>query len=241
ASTACPADAFKPSSTVCRASAGECDPAENCPGNGPNCPADAKQPAGTACTDDGNPCSREEGEGTNDACQHPAGNAGAVCRAAAGPCDVAETCTGTSTACPADAFKPSSTVCRASAGECDPAENCPGNGPSCPADAKQPAGTACTDDGNPCSRNADDETNDACQHPAGNAGAVCRAAAGPCDVAETCTGTSTACPFPARRSSDLVCRASAGECDPAENCPGNGPSCPADTKQPAGTACTDDG
>ncbi|TMA33399.1 MAG: hypothetical protein E6J79_17990, partial [Deltaproteobacteria bacterium] len=83
-STVCPADAFKSSSTVCRDSAGECDPAENCPGSGPNCPADAKSSAGTACTDDGNPCSSDECDGSSNDCQHPAGNAGAVCRAAAG-------------------------------------------------------------------------------------------------------------------------------------------------------------
>src|SRR5439155_22762545 len=101
-----------------------------------SCPADAKEPAGTACTDDGNPCSRDECDGSNDDCQHPAGNAGAVCRAAAGDCDVDETCTGTSTACPPDDFTPATTVCRASAGECDPAEHCTGTSASCPADAK---------------------------------------------------------------------------------------------------------
>src|SRR5204863_7600684 len=109
-------------------------------------------------------------------------------------CDVDESCTGSSTVCPADAFTPSSTVCRVSAGECDPAENCPGNGASCPADAKSPSGTACTSDGNPCSRDESDGSNDACQHPAGNAGTVCRAAAGECDVGESCTATSTVCP-----------------------------------------------
>src|SRR5439155_990516 len=93
--------------TVCRPSAGGCDPAESCNGSGPNCPADAKSPAGT------------------------------VCRASAGTCDVAETCDGLTNNCPADAFASASTVCRAAAGECDLAENCPGNGPNCPADAKK--------------------------------------------------------------------------------------------------------
>jgi hypothetical protein len=67
-------------------------------------------------------------------CQPPAGNAGAVCRAGAGVCDVAETCTGASTACPADAFVPASTVCRSSSGVCDPAESCTGSSATCPAD-----------------------------------------------------------------------------------------------------------
>ena len=42
-----------------------------------------------------------------------------TCRASAGACDVAETCTGASAACPADALTPAGTVCRASAGACD--------------------------------------------------------------------------------------------------------------------------
>src|SRR5213080_2622205 len=59
ANGACPADAFLPASTVCRAAAGDCDVAESCPGNGPNCPADAKKASGTVCTDDGNPCTAD--------------------------------------------------------------------------------------------------------------------------------------------------------------------------------------
>jgi hypothetical protein len=240
-STTCPADAFEPSSVVCRPDAGECDLAENCTGSGAACPADAKKPSGTACTDDGNPCSVDECNGTSDTCQHPAGNAGATCRSAAGVCDVAETCTGSSTVCPTDAFEPTTTECRASNGECDPAENCPGTGPTCPADVKASAGTSCTDDGNPCSLDQCNGTSDLCQHPAGNAGAICRPSAGDCDVVETCTGASTVCPSDAFEPSTLVCRPSGGECDPAENCPGTGPSCPLDAKDPSGTACTSDG
>src|SRR5205807_3980331 len=130
----------------------------------------------TACTSDGNACTLDQCDGTNVTCQHPAGNAGATCRASAGACDVAETCTGASTTCPADGFLSSSTICRASGGECDPAENCPGNGPACPADAKKSAGTACTADTNPCTADQCDGTSATCQHPAGNAGNACRAA-----------------------------------------------------------------
>src|SRR5207244_1349593 len=131
--------------------AGECDLDDHCTGTSADCPADAKSPAGTTCTDDGNPCSLDECDGSSNACQHPAGHAGAVCRPAAGFCDVDETCTGSSTVCPADAFKSSSVVCRASAGECDLTDHCTGTSANCPADAKSPAGTACTDDGNPSS------------------------------------------------------------------------------------------
>src|SRR5207244_10739538 len=111
---------------------------------GPSAPAplDRQQPPGTPCTDDVNVCTTDTCNGTSDACQHPAGNAGTICRASAGPCDVDETCTGMSSTCPTDMFEPSVVVCRASAGECDPAEVCRGNGPSCPADAKTPSGRA---------------------------------------------------------------------------------------------------
>src|SRR5206468_2354828 len=219
-------DTFMSSFVQCRASAGECDPAENCPGNGPNCPADAKTSAGTACTDDGNPCSRDECDGSSNDCQHPAGNAGAVCRAAAGCSDVAAPCPCSTLVRSADAFMSSCAQCRASAGECDPAEHCPGTGPSCPADAKTPAGTACTDDGNPCSRDECDGSSNDCQHPAGNAGAVCRAAAGFCDVDDTCTGSSTVCPADARSEERRVGSDCAAEREPAERTTGttaNGP------------------
>jgi len=100
---------------------------------------DTKKPSGTACADDGNVCTTDACNGASVTCQHPPGNAGTQCRAAAGECDLAETCTGTSATCPANGFKPSSTVCRASRGGCDPAERCTGSSAACPAD------TGCTD------------------------------------------------------------------------------------------------
>src|SRR5438034_382421 len=104
--------------------------------------------AGAACTDDANPCTLDQCNGTSATCQHPVGNAGAVCRAAAGECDAVEFCTGTST--------------------------------SCPSDAKKPSGTACTTDSNPCTVDQCNGTSNSCQHPAGNAGTVCRAAVNEC-------------------------------------------------------------
>ncbi|MDI7269688.1 MAG: hypothetical protein QME96_17000, partial [Myxococcota bacterium] len=77
-----------------------------------------------------------------DACV-PTG-AGTVCRPASGDCDVAETCSGTSTSCPADAVQPAGTVCRAAVpGGCDVQETCNGVANACPADAVQPVGTVC--------------------------------------------------------------------------------------------------
>src|SRR5206468_6094786 len=126
-STTWPAEGFQTSSVECRSATGGCDLAENCPGNGPNCPADSKKTAGTACTSDGNPCTLDQCNGTSVDCQHPAGNAGATCRAGSGDlCDPDEVCTGTSASCPTDVLKSSSYVCRAAGGECAMAENCPG-------------------------------------------------------------------------------------------------------------------
>ncbi len=111
--------------------------------------------------------------------------ASTVCRAVAGVCDLAETCTGASGTCPADSFLSAATVCRASVGDCDLAESCTGAGAACPADASAPDGSACgalmTCDGpSSCQAGAcvampvdcDDNnacTNDSCSDP----GAMC--------------------------------------------------------------------
>jgi hypothetical protein len=76
---------FASASTQCRAAAGECDLAETCTGSSATCPADAVKANGTSCTADTNPCTLDQCDGTNATCQHPAGNAGAVCRSSA-PC-----------------------------------------------------------------------------------------------------------------------------------------------------------
>jgi hypothetical protein len=57
-----------------------------------------------------------------------------VCRAAAGVCDVAETCDG-SGSCPPNALAPAGTVCRPSNGDCDATETCTGLAATCPPDA----------------------------------------------------------------------------------------------------------
>src|SRR5206468_444132 len=185
---------FEIASQICRAAAGNCDLPEMCTGTTATCPADtgARAPSGTACTDDGNPCTLDQCDGTGIACQHPVGNPWAVCRAAAGVCDVAETCTGTSTACPANTFLPSSTACRAAANECDVVENCTGTSASCPNNSFKSSTTACTDDGNPCSTDLCAGTSATCVHAAGNAGAGCPDDGNPC-TADVCSGTSTTC------------------------------------------------
>lgn len=140
-------------------------------------------------------------------CQANYSSAGTVCRASAGVCDVAESCSGSSAACPAEGYQSSGTQCRASAGVCDVAEACTGNSASCPSDGYQSSGT------------------------------VCRSSAGICDVAEACTGSSTACPSDGFQSSGTQCRAADGLCDVAEACAGNSASCPTDTFMASGTVC----
>ena len=69
--------------------------------------------------------------------------AGAVCRAAVGNCDIAESCDGVSAACPANAFVPAAVECRGSAGVCDVAENCTGTTATCPANGYAASTVVC--------------------------------------------------------------------------------------------------
>ena len=139
---------------------------------------------------DNNPCTVDtcpggSGERT---CSNTAGNGGTTCRAAAGACDLAEQCTGTSTTCPADAK--STALCRASAGVCDPAEFCPGNSNNCPADAKSTA--VCRPSAGDCdaAESCDGVNNDCPADQFTAAGVTCRAASAgqACDEAESLHG-----------------------------------------------------
>lgn len=207
----CPPDGFKSSSTVCRAaSAGQvCDQNELCPGNGPDCPPDAVKPNTTQCRAAAGVCDLAEFcDGSTKLCPADAKST-ALCRAAAGVCDVAESCNGTSNTCPSNAFLPSSTVCRSGTpGEvCDQTEQCTGSGANCPPDGVKPNTT------------------------------LCRAAAGVCDAADFCDGSSKFCS--ADGKSTAVCRAAADACDVAESCNGSSNACPSDAKQLDGTPCPD--
>src|SRR5207253_10654203 len=86
---------------------------------------------------------------------YPAGNVGTVCRAAVNECDLAETCTGSSTSCPPDLVKAAGTACTDD-------------------------GNACTTD--MCNGTVGAP---ACTHPAGNAGTVCPAAVNDCALADS--------------------------------------------------------
>ncbi len=58
---------------------------------------------------DNNPCTVDAC--TSNICSNAIGNAGVVCRAAGGACDVAETCTGASATCPADVGAANGSTC----------------------------------------------------------------------------------------------------------------------------------
>lgn len=80
--------------------------------------------------------------GANGSCQ--IASPGVVCRPdAGGGCDLAESCSGSSTACPADGFRPAGIVCRAASSPCDLAETCAGTTASCPANGYASAATLC--------------------------------------------------------------------------------------------------
>ncbi|MCW5892299.1 MAG: right-handed parallel beta-helix repeat-containing protein [bacterium] len=229
---------------------GSCDPAQGC----------VPKPASAAC-DDGNACT------TNDRCNgvgnvcvagpprscdapcftgacHPqlgceARPAGAICRQAAGACDVAETCDGVTGACPANAFQPSTLVCRPAAGPCDVAETCTGSAAACPVNAFLPSTVVCREAAGVCDL-AETCTGTSAACPANLRGTgVCRPAAGVCDVAEHCTGTRDDCPPDVLVAAGVTCRAAADACDVAETCTGAAAACPADAAAPAATACDD--
>ncbi len=168
-----------------------------------------------------------------------AATSGTVCRAQSGACDVAETCSGTSLTCPADAVAPLGSVCRSVAGPCDVPETCDGATKACPADGFAAATVVCRASTGVCdAAETCSGTSAAC--PADSfapATTVCRSATGGCDVAETCTGTSAICPPDKLAAAGSVCRPAESLCDLAETCPGTSSVCPTDTFVAAGTTC----
>ncbi|MGH7290747.1 MAG: hypothetical protein ACREJT_06030, partial [Myxococcota bacterium] len=187
--------------------------------------------SGEQC-DDGNTLN---GDCCSSTCQYEANSV--VCRAAAGGCDLAEHCTGSSGTCPADIK--STAVCRTSAGACDVAESCNGVNNTCPADGLassgvcRPAADVC-DMAESCNGSGPNCPADAYL----NSG-VCRASAGACDVAESCDGSAVACPADAFQPGTVECRAaSVGEaCNVAEYCTGSSATCPVDGFAALGTPC----
>jgi MYXO-CTERM domain-containing protein len=177
--------------------------------------------------------------GADGACGTILGAVGYQCRSAAGNCDIPETCTGASIACPVDAFQPPTLVCRGAVDLCDIAENCSGSSAACPADQIQPVGHQCRPSAGICDvAESCDGVSTACPADQFVPNTVqCRPMADVCDVGENCTGTSAACPADQFAPSTLLCRAAADVCDDAETCTGTSAACPADLFQPSTFTC----
>ncbi len=179
--------------------------------------------------DDSNPCTVDSCD-TVTGVAHVPGNAGTVCRGAAGVCDATEVCDGTNAACPGDAK--STAECRAAAGLCDVAEACDGVGNDCPADQIHPAGFTCRASAGDCDvAELCDGSATACPADAFQpATTECRPSAGVCDVADFCSGAAATCVADAKSTAE--CRPAAGVCDVAEACDGVNNACPADQGLP---------
>src|SRR5437763_6857487 len=154
------------------------------------------------------------------------------CRPAAGPCDVADFCTGASGSCP-DQLEPPPFECRGTLGACDRAEFCTGTDAACPADALEPSTTVCRPAAGPCDgAETCTGTGPSCPADQKSTG-ICRPAAGGCDVAERCDGVSDDCPADTLEPAGFECRPAGGVCDLAETCTGTSAACPADQKSTA--------
>lgn len=228
---------------------------------------------GTVDTSVGEQCDQGAANGTSGSCctstcQFRA--AGQICRAASGVCDVAETCTGSSATCPADAVASAGTMCRAAAGICDVAEFCNGSSKTCPNDGFKPSTELCRAAAGVCdvaefctgssaACPSDAKSTAECRASKGvcdpaefcdgssndcpadaKSTALCRAVADVCDVAEFCDGENDHCPEDGFKPATEVCRAAAGICDVAEFCTGDSAACPADEVLPEGTLCRDE-
>jgi hypothetical protein len=181
---------------------------------------------GAPC-DDGNPCTPiDQCDGNGRCVGIEAGNAGSVCRLAAGICDMEEQCDGSSKDCPIDAFLSNATVCRSAAGVCDQAEHCSGAAPTCPADAKRVG--VCRIAAGPCDvAETCDGTDDDCPADAVlPAATVCRSVTGSCDVPEKCDGISSTCPTDSLVASGTECRPASDPCRLPDTCTGMSPLCP---------------
>ncbi|MCC6764619.1 MAG: metallophosphoesterase [Deltaproteobacteria bacterium] len=195
---------------------------------------------GNGVVESGEQCDQGAANGTSTSCCGSSCqfvSIGTICRTAAGPCDVAETCGGASGACPANGFAESSTVCRASTGGCDPAELCSGSSATCPSNTIAGAGTVCRASAGACDpEEACDGSSSACPADAKST-ALCRNASDLCDAVESCDGVADTCPTDALAPNGTPCRIAADGCDVSELCTGASAACPPDGFASASVVC----
>jgi len=221
----CTSDSCSDTGCVHTANITPCDDSDLCTTND-FCVNGACVGTAVECNDD-NGCTQDLCDPATGDCQFPAVAAGTECRAAAGPCDVAEECD--SGTCPNDLFA-SANVCRVAAGPCDIAETCVGNSANCPGDILAGAGIECRASAGQC------DVAEVCGGaeitcPADSLAlpdVVCRPANGACDTEDLCTGFSATCTGDAVATTAQECRPSTHSCDPAENCDGSTKTCPDD-------------
>ena len=234
-----PPGTCSPGSVACPADRPRVDPVRGCVQclDATQCPAPAGACEAVTCT--------------NGVCGVGPAPAGTVCRPAIGPCDVAETCTGSSTVCPPDAKLADTTPCDADgdactvgdacqAGfcvpglprECRPCQECSG-GDCVPVatDTRCPAGCC----GGICCR--DDETCVAgsCQAVACiTVGNICNTTDNQCcaadpTCAQSCSGVTTCCRQPGGTCEDTCdCCGSTSQCVGSRCCRGLTGACDAD-------------
>lgn len=190
--------------------ADECNAAGECVGTPTDSFCDNRIPAANDC--ERSRCQPDNAGANSDGCLSSPKPATVVCRSAAGVCDAAENCDGTSLQCPPDAkldrFDP---PCRPATGLCDLTEVCDGSSNDCPPDEVFYSGITCGP----------------------GSGDVC-------DPDERCDGVNKDCPADVFKPADFVCRQGSGDsCDEDETCPGTpGGACPQDdAPSNAGVTC----
>lgn len=227
----CPRAMPAPAGTVCRPAANACDEPDTCDGFATWCGSDRPSAAETPCRAAvGNCDAVETCDGTSFTC--PADElvaAGASC-GGVGTCSTMGTCDGVSASCPGASVLAPGVVCLAAttSDACDVDDVCDGASEVC-RPTFVAAGVVCSPpSGDPC------DVPDVCSGTHGGCAPrvafpqVCRPAAGACDVAEWCTGSSPICPGDALIGAGTWCRVSTQGCDPTESCDGASPRCPAD-------------
>ena len=197
---------------------------------------------GNGTTETGEQCDEGAANGTAGSCCTASCTlvaSGAECRAASGQCDVAEQCTGSSGACPADGFESVGTTCGDAGTECTVQDTCDGAG-SCTDNGFESAGTNCGDAGTACIVQDTCDGSGACtDNGFESAGTSCNGVAGECEVQDTCNGSGS-CSDNGFASSGTSCNGVAGDCEVQDTCDGSG-SCSDNGFQSAGTSCGDAG